>query len=53
MVSKQLRALDDAKLLDKAVECARLLMAIERDQTQSAAVVEAGEFRNSGNKILN
>ena len=36
-VSKQLRASDDAKSLDKAVERARLLMAIKRDEMQAAA----------------
>ena len=50
-VSKQLRASDDAKSLDKAVEHAQLLMAIERDQTQSAAVVEAGEVQELRKQI--
>ena len=50
-VSKQLRASHDAKSLDKAVERARLLMAIERDQTQTAAAVEAGEVQELRKRI--
>ena len=50
-VSKQLRVSDDAKSLDKAVERARLLMAIEKDQMQTAAVVEAGEVQELRKQI--
>ena len=50
-VSKQLRVSDDAKSLDKAVERARLLMAIEKDQMQTAAVVEAGEVQELKKQI--
>lgn len=50
-VSKQLRASDDAKLLDKAAECAWLLMAIENDQTQTAAAVEAREVQELRKQI--
>ena len=50
-VSKQLRASDDAKLLDKAVECTQLLMVIERDQMQTAAAVEADEVQELRKQI--
>jgi len=42
VINKQLRVLDDAKSLDRVVECAWLLMAIENDRTQTTAVVDAG-----------
>ena len=41
----QSRLMKQSRLINEAVERARLLMAIERDQTQSAAVVEAGEVQ--------
>ena len=50
-VSKQLRILDDAKSLDKAVERARLLMAIKKDQMQTAVVVGAGEVQELRKQI--
>ena len=50
-VNKSLRVSDDAKSLDKAVERARLLMAIEKDQMQTAAVVEAGEVQELRKQI--
>ena len=50
-VSKQLRVSDDAKSLDKAVERAQLLMAIEKDQMQTAVVVEAVEVQELRKQI--
>lgn len=44
-VGKQLKASDDAKSLHKALEHARLLMTIEMEQIQTAAVVESSEVQ--------
>ena len=45
-VSKQIRAAGEAKVLDKAVECARLLMTIEQEQTATAAVTKVEELKD-------
>ena len=44
-ISKQIRAAGETETLDKAVECARLLMTIEVEQTPAAAVTEVQELR--------
>ena len=45
-ISKQIRAAGETKALDKAVERARLLMTIEREQIATAAVTEVQELKD-------
>ena len=51
LLSKQHRASNDANSREKAVGHGQLLMAIERDQMQTAAVVEAGEVQELRKQI--
>ena len=44
-VSKQIRVAGETKELDEAIECARLLMTIEGEQTPTAAVTEVQELK--------